>query len=243
MSHIILTGATGLAGSAILQQALSSPSISKVSILTRRPVAAADGNPKANVIIHKDFTSYPPELLNQLSGASACIWAQGISSVGMKEDEYTTITKTYPLAAAEAFKELPVDGKFKFVYMSGRGADQNGNASQMFGRVKGDAEKQLLGIASGKPTFSVYNLRPAAIDPGKVWTADRKPSFLEKAVFSIGLAQVLRPLMPSLFITTEKLAEVSVALALGDGEKLTGEGINHDGFTIENSAIRRMAGL
>ncbi|KAK6502639.1 hypothetical protein TWF506_003219 [Arthrobotrys conoides] len=242
MSHIILTGATGLAGSAILQQVLSSPSISKVSILSRRPVAAADGNPKANVIIHKDFTSYPPELLNQLSGASACIWAQGISSVGMKEDEYTTITKTYPLAAAEAFKELPVKEKFKFVYISGRGADQNGKASQMFGRVKGDAEKQLLGIASGKPTFSVYNLRPAAIDPGKTWIAERKQSLFEKTFFAAA-APLLRPFMASIFITTEKLAEVSIALALGDGEKITGEGVDPDGYTIENSAIRRLAGL
>ncbi|KAK6496088.1 hypothetical protein TWF481_002112 [Arthrobotrys musiformis] len=242
MSHIILTGATGLAGSAILQQALSSPSISKVSILSRRPVAAADGNPKANVIIHKDFTSYPPELLTQLSGASACIWAQGISSVGMKEDDYTVITKGYPLAAAEAFKEFPVDGKFKFVYISGMGADQTGKARQMFGRVKGDAEKSLLEIASGKPTFSVYNLRPAAIDPGKNWTVERKQSFFEKAFFAWG-APLLRPFIPSIFITTEKLAEASVALALGDGGKLTGEGVNSDGFTIENTGIRRLAGL
>ncbi|KAF3194358.1 hypothetical protein TWF225_006906 [Orbilia oligospora] len=242
MSHIILTGATGLVGSAVLQHALSSPSISKVSILSRRPVAAADGNPKANVIIHKDFTSYPPELLHQLSGASACIWAQGISSVGMKEDEYNIITKTYPLAAAEAFKGIPVKGKFNFVYVSGSGADQNGKASQMFGRVKGDAEKQLLGIASSRPTFSVYNLRPAAIDPGKTWIAERKQSFFEKAFFS-GAATLLRPFMSSMFITTEKLAEVSVALALGDGERVTGKGIDPDGYTIENIGIRRMAGL
>ncbi|KAK6522376.1 hypothetical protein TWF281_002941 [Arthrobotrys megalospora] len=242
MAHIILTGATGLAGSAILQHVLASPSVSKVSILSRRPVAGAEGNPKANVIIHKDFTSYPPELLNRLSGATACIWAQGISSVGMREDEYTVITKAYPLAAAEAFKELPVDRKFKFVYISGRGADQNGKASQMFGRVKGDAERLLLGIASNKNTFSVYNLRPGAIDPGKDWTADRKPTFIEKVWFAGG-APLLRPLLSGIFSPVDKLAEVSVALALGDGEKIAGEGVLADGFTLENSALRRLAGI
>ncbi|KAK6342186.1 hypothetical protein TWF730_001665 [Orbilia blumenaviensis] len=241
MVHIILTGATGLAGSAILQHALSSPSVSKVSILSRRPVIAATGNPKANVIIQKDFTSYPPDLLNQLSGASACIWAQGISSVGMKEDEYTTITKTYPVAAAEAFKDLPVDGKFKFVYLSGNGADQNGQSKQMFGRVKGAAEKELLGIAATRPAFSVYNLRPGGIEPSKNWTADRKQTFVEK-YWSV-IAAPLRPFIPGLLITADKLAEVAVSLAVGDGEKVAGAGVNQDGFTMENSAIRRLAGL
>ncbi|KAF3903842.1 hypothetical protein ABW20_dc0100294 [Dactylellina cionopaga] len=242
MSHIILTGATGLAGSAILQHALSSPSVSKISILSRRPVAAAENNPKAKVIIHKDFTSYPPELLSQLSGASACIWAQGISSVGMKEDEYTVITRDYPIAAAEAFKELPSkDGKFNFVYISGRGADQGGKASAMFGRVKGEAEKLLLGVAAKKDTFSVYNLRPAAIDPGKNWTADREKGLVEKAFFAF--APVLRPLASGLFSPSDKLAEVSLDLALGDGGRVDGTGVLPDGFTLENPAIRRLAGL
>ncbi|KAK6353633.1 hypothetical protein TWF696_005596 [Orbilia brochopaga] len=239
MSHIIVTGATGLAGSAILQSALSSPAISKVSILSRRPVPAAEGNPKASVIIHKDFTSYPPDLLSQLSGASACIWAQGISSMGMKEDEYTTITKTYPLAAAEAFATLP--GKFNFIYISGRGANQEGNASQMFGRVKGAAEKALLDLGSHRDGFSAYNLRPAGIDPGKKWTAERKQGMIEKAFFAI--APAIKPFASGLFTPVETLAEVSIKLALGDGGKVNGDAVLPDGYTLENPAIRRLGGL
>ncbi|KAJ6263932.1 Leucinostatins biosynthesis cluster protein T [Drechslerella dactyloides] len=239
MSHIIITGATGLAGSAVLQSALSSPAVSKISILSRRPVPAAEGNPKANVIIHKDFTSYPPDLLSQLSGASGCIWAQGISSVGMKEDEYTTITKTYPLAAAEAFSTLP--GNFNFIYISGRGANQEGKAGQMFGRVKGAAEKALLDVAAQKEGFSAYNLRPAGIDPGKTWTAERKQGMIEKTFFAI--APVIRPFASGLFTPADKLAEVSIQLALGDGGKITGDAVLPDGYTLENPAIRRLAGL
>lgn len=77
--HLILTGATGLVGSGVLQHMLSTPSVSKVSILSRRPVPQAEGHEKANVIIHKDFNTYSSEVLSQLKGAEGCVWAQGIS--------------------------------------------------------------------------------------------------------------------------------------------------------------------
>lgn len=85
MSHIILTGATGTAGAAILSHCLSSPAVSQVSILSRRPVKLAQGHEKAKVIIHKDYNNYPGELLQQLRGAKGCIWAQGKTSIGMSE--------------------------------------------------------------------------------------------------------------------------------------------------------------
>lgn len=78
--HLVLTGATGLVGSAILQQMIVTPSVSKVSVLSRRPVAQAEGHEKVEVIIHKDFTSYSPELLGQLKDVDGVVWAQGISS-------------------------------------------------------------------------------------------------------------------------------------------------------------------
>jgi hypothetical protein len=58
---------------------LNVPAVTKVSILSRRPVPMAEGHPKANVIIHTDLTNYPPELLNQLEGAEGCVWALGVS--------------------------------------------------------------------------------------------------------------------------------------------------------------------
>lgn len=81
MAHLILTGATGLVGSAALLQALSLPTsqVSKISILSRREVPLAEGRPNVDVIIHKDFNRYEPELLEKLKGASAAIWAQGVS--------------------------------------------------------------------------------------------------------------------------------------------------------------------
>lgn len=77
--HLILTGATGLIGSGVLQHMINAPSITTVSILSRRPVPQAEGHQKIKVIIHKDFNTYPSEVLAQLKGAEGCVWAQGIS--------------------------------------------------------------------------------------------------------------------------------------------------------------------
>jgi uncharacterized protein YbjT (DUF2867 family) len=83
MAHLILTGATGLVGSAalahVLSMSLPAGQISKLSILSRRPVPMAEGKPNVEVIIQNDFTKYEPELLEKLKGAEGCIWAQGIS--------------------------------------------------------------------------------------------------------------------------------------------------------------------
>jgi aspartate-semialdehyde dehydrogenase len=73
--HLILTGATGLVGSGVLHYMISTP-----NILSRRPVTQAEGHEKVKVIIHKDYTTYPSELLAQLKDADGVVWAQGISS-------------------------------------------------------------------------------------------------------------------------------------------------------------------
>lgn len=78
MAHVILTGCTGTAGSAVLARCIASSSISRISVLSRRPVKQAQGVAKVNVIIHKDFTVYPNSLLEQLKGAVGCMWALGI---------------------------------------------------------------------------------------------------------------------------------------------------------------------
>lgn len=170
MVRIVVTGATGTAGSEVLRQALLHPAVSgvrsffiavipssclapavltacqhQVTVLSRRPlpphVEPSPPNDKLKVILHADFTSYPPSLLEQLKGHDGAIWALGKSSVGMSESDYEVITVDYAVAAAKAFSTLKPEGdgsKFVFAYLSGAGTDQReGKASQMFGRVKG----------------------------------------------------------------------------------------------------------
>jgi uncharacterized protein YbjT (DUF2867 family) len=89
--HIILTGATGTVGSAVLTNLLASPAVSRLSILSRRQFDLPTGEnlnvKKANIIIHEDYLSYPEELLKgALEGAQGCIWAQGISQTQVNEE-------------------------------------------------------------------------------------------------------------------------------------------------------------
>jgi hypothetical protein len=93
--HLVLTGATGLVGSGVLQHMINASSVSQVSILSRRPVPQADGCAKCNVIIHKDFTSYSNELMAQLKDVDGVVWAQGISQTKV-EKEYVPLN-THPL--------------------------------------------------------------------------------------------------------------------------------------------------
>lgn len=239
MAHIIVTGATGAAGSAVLAHALASPSISRVSILSRRPVKLAENQPKANVIIHQDFESYPPSVLDQLKGAQGVVWAQGISSYGMKEDEYSLITVTYPVAAAKAFAGL--NDKLNFVYVSGEGADTSGKAYAMFGRVKGRAEKTLLELQNDHEGLSVYNVRPAVIR-SVAHLADRSKNMNDRLIAALG--PVFQMVMPSFVIPTDKLAEATVKLAIGDGKPVpAGVGVEADGRLLRNTALRKLAGL
>lgn len=86
--HLILTGATGLIGSAVLDAMIKTKDISKISILSRRPVKMAEDSkdPRVNVILHKDFEKYDSELLRRLEGADGVVWALGISQTAVGKE-------------------------------------------------------------------------------------------------------------------------------------------------------------
>ncbi|KAJ3160031.1 hypothetical protein HDU86_001296 [Geranomyces michiganensis] len=236
--HLILTGATGSVGYPVLQRCLATPAITQLSILSRRPFtipssSAADVS-KAKVIIHEDYESYPPALLAQLKGATACIWAQGISQNQVNKSEYVKITHSYPMAAAKAFAGLPEGpgGRFNFVYVSGEGADVTEKTWTLFGKIKGRCEKDLVAFSSepAGASLRVFNVRPGYVDP----------SVRPVAVMTYVLAPLLRGLAPSMVSPVAELSKVLVDLALGDGEPLVGDGIEAGGRTIRSNAIRRL---
>lgn len=79
--HLILTGATGLIGSAVLDAMLKTKDISKITILSRRAVRMADDarDPRVQVILHQDFEKYDDESLwSRIEDANGCVWALGI---------------------------------------------------------------------------------------------------------------------------------------------------------------------
>lgn len=72
---VIVTGATGTAGREIVRNCLADARITKVVILTRRAVSGdVESHPKAEVVMHQDYSRYSDDLLRRLEGAEVCIW-------------------------------------------------------------------------------------------------------------------------------------------------------------------------
>lgn len=67
----------------MLHSMLTTPSVTKISILSRRPVTQAEGHEKAKVIIQKDFSKYEKGVLDELKDAHGVVWALGITSTAV----------------------------------------------------------------------------------------------------------------------------------------------------------------
>ncbi|KAL2018374.1 hypothetical protein VTK56DRAFT_909 [Thermocarpiscus australiensis] len=253
--HLILTGATGLVGTAVLDAMIRAKDITKISILSRRPVKFNDE--RINVILHKDFTNYDDNLLEKLQGAQGCVWALGVSQTQVSKEEYIKITKAFPLAAATAFQSLPSDSPndgsrqpFNFVYVSGDGATFSpGPFTPFFGRVKGEAELKLAEMRESNPSFRASTVRPGFVD----WTghAEIKPVLPELGLIRTALGHAFTPIARYLardrWSPTEPLGRFLTGMAMGKWDDvLEGEGVETlpGGFkVVENTGIRRVMGL
>ncbi|KAF2235927.1 hypothetical protein EV356DRAFT_444226 [Viridothelium virens] len=242
--HLVLTGATGLVGGCVLQAMLTKESVTKISIISRRPVAMAEGHEKVQVFIQRDFSSIESSTLEQLKGAHGCVWALGISMSQVGKDEYVKITEEYALNAAKQFSTL--SDTFNFVHVSGEGAtDKPGRFTALFARIKGRTEAGLLELPTQYPSLKIYNVRPGGVDaknqPAIHPFIPKYPSLLKKG--EAMLFPLIRATYPSMISPTKELGDFMVDLASGDGKPLEGPGIEAGGRTISNRAIRRIAGF
>lgn len=155
---IILTGATGMVGEGVLYECLQHPDVEEILVLTRKPCGYK--NVKLKEIIHSDFYNIT-SIQEQLKGYNACLFCLGVSSVGMKEDEY--FQKTYVLTMHVAEVLSKQNSNMTFCYISGAGTDSSENGRQMWARIKGKTENDLMKL----PFKKVYNFRPGIISPTK----------------------------------------------------------------------------
>lgn len=161
---IIVTGATGTAGSEALRQALADPEIAEVLVLARRSPGIAD--PRLRVVLLDDFTDYS-RVAPQLAGTDACLWCLGISQNDVSKDDYEKITHDYALAAARAMGAA--NANFRFCFLSGSGADSSEKSRILFARIKGRTENALTRLGHPK----AWHFRPGYIhainSPPKRW--------------------------------------------------------------------------
>jgi uncharacterized protein YbjT (DUF2867 family) len=153
---VILTGATGMVGEAVLLECLDNPAVEQVCSVSRRP--AGRTYPKLTELLVTDFRDLGASEA-RLSGYDACFYCAGISSVGMSEAEYTIVTYDTPVAFATTLARL--NPGMILVHVSGSRTDATEQGKVMWARVKGKAENALMRL----PCKGVYNFRPSLMKP------------------------------------------------------------------------------
>jgi uncharacterized protein YbjT (DUF2867 family) len=135
----IITGATGMVGEGVLLECLNHLDMEQILVINRKPGGVS--HPKLREIIHKDFFDLQP-IEQQLSGLNACFFCLGVSSVGMREEEYKHITFDLTLNVARVLVRL--NPQMTFCYVTGAGTDSSEQGRVAWARVKGMTENALL---------------------------------------------------------------------------------------------------
>lgn len=197
----IVTGCTGLVGGELVKECIKNPAIEHIYALTRKPLSeAVTSHEKVTVILHEDFGTYPPELLSQLQGADACLWAIG-GRVAQFPDVETArkVGVDYTLAAAKAFVEAKLAGEgkiFRMVFCSGWLAEWNQEKNLRFmehtRKIKGQVEKGLADMADSQPDrFQSWFVRPGDIIPTNGSALRKMATALSKGIMADKLAQAM----------------------------------------------------
>jgi uncharacterized protein YbjT (DUF2867 family) len=152
----IITGATGMVGEGVMYECLQSDNVSEVLVVGRRSCGYV--HQKLKEIVHSDLYDLS-SIQDKLKGYDACFFCLGMSSVGVKEPEFTKVTYDLTMHFAQTLSRLNND--MTFCYVSGSGTNANGKL--MWQKVKGKTESDLMKL----PFKGVYNFRPGIMKPTK----------------------------------------------------------------------------
>ena len=156
--------------------------------------------------MHHDLSHYA-EIEAELSGFDACFFSLGVSSAGMKAEDYERITYGITMAAAETLCRL--NPRMRFFYVSGAGTDSTEQGRSMWARVKGRTENALLRL----PFASAYMFRPGLIAP---MHGERPKAAVYQAFYAIRQTtalSLLRRIFPNHVLTTEEIGQAMLIVA------------------------------
>jgi hypothetical protein len=201
----IITGSTGMVGEGVLLECLQHPDVESILVINRRPCGIT--HPKLKEIIHSDFFDLLP-IESMLTGYNACFFCAGVSSVGMKEPEYTRVTYELTVNFGQTLSKLNPD--MTFCYVSGAGTDSSEKGSMMWARVKGKTENDLMKLQFK----NVYAFRPAFMKPTK--GQKNAPAFYK---YILWLYPVLHKFFPQYFGTLSYVGLAMINCTIFGAEK------------------------
>lgn len=176
-ANVLMTGATGMIGSLVLQHCLESPKIAKVTSLLRRKSGITHG--KLNEIVVEDF-------MNLDAGApyfdevDIVYYCQGVYTGTVDRGAFRQITVDYPEKLGQILRKR--SPSLRFCLLSGAGADRSERSRVMFAKDKGAIENRL----SRMGFKSIHAFRPGYIYP---FTPRQEPNI------SYRVTRVLYPLI------------------------------------------------
>lgn len=209
--RVIITGTTGMAGEGVLIECLSHPQVTEILSVSRKPANLS--HPKLKEYIVKDFLQLK-ENDEKLKGYDACFFCAGISSVGMKEPEYTHTTYDTTLNFA---KSLSLISEMTFIFISGAGTDSSEKGKLMWARVKGKTENDLMKL----PFKQVFAFRPGLMR----YTKGQKRIITLNKIMN-GFYPFVRALFPSVAGTVAELGQAMIYATQKSYEKKTLEVID-----------------
>ena len=193
---LMLVGASGLVGRAVLRQALDHPGVSRLIAPTRRPLASAAG--LENPII--DFERLPADASWWQVDAVICTLGTTMAQAGSRS-AFRRVDYDYPLAVAGLARAA---GAGAFVLNSALGAAADSRV--FYNQVKGEVENAIAAL--GYPSLTL--VRPSLLDGGP------RPDSRPGERIALGIARILRPLIPARYraVATDAVARTLLAAAL-----------------------------
>jgi hypothetical protein len=194
--NVIITGVTGMVGEGVLHACLASDKVDQILIISRKPSQIR--HPKVREILHANFNIFDG-FSEDLSSYNACFHCLGVSSVGMKEAQFNTLTFELTKAMVDCFSSL--NPSLAYTYVSGVGTDSSEKGKSMWARVKGKTENYIRSI----PNQGAFMFRPGYLQP----TKGTKNAYKTYKVFSF-LYPVLKFCFPKYTCTLEEMGKAMI---------------------------------
>ncbi len=206
---IILFGASGMVGAAVLSECLNDPSVREVLSVGRRECGM--NHPKLKELLVPDLFDLEA-FSNKLKGFDACFFTVGVSAAGLSEAEYAKYNHDLPVKIAKLL--LKLNKNLSFCYVSGGGTDSTEKGPVMWARVKGRTENELM-----KMRFkSAVMFRLGALQPLKGFKSRTR---LYRVMYDV-LGPIL-PMMGKLFpgwvLTPRSLGQAMIRAGKGESPK------------------------
>jgi len=192
---VIITGTTGMVGEGILLECLNHPEISEVLSVSRKPAGITHNKLKEYIVA--DFLSLQANE-EKLKGYDACFFCAGVSSVGMKEEEYRRITYDTTMNFAKALNPNP---QMSFVYVSGGGTDSTEKGPLAWARIKGKTENDLMKL----PFKQTFGFRIGFLIPNP-----QQKRVLKYYRYISWLTPIIKLVFPNIITTMKQVAEAMI---------------------------------